>query len=45
MTELNNRAKAEGKAVDHALILAQEMEVIMNTFLEMGNTGGKADLG
>lgn len=30
--------------MDHALILAQETEVIMNTFIEMGNTGEKADL-
>ena len=29
--------------MDHALILAEEM-VIMNTFIEMGNTGEKADL-
>ena len=41
---LNNRARTEWKAMDHALILAEEM-VIMNTFIEMGNTGEKADLG
>ena len=41
---MNNRARAEWKAMDHALILAQETEVIMNTFVEMGNTGEKADL-
>lgn len=42
---LNNRARAEWKATDHALILAREMEVIMNIFIKMGNTGEKADLG
>lgn len=31
--------------MDHALILAQEMEVIMTLFIEMGNPGEKADLG
>lgn len=42
---LETRDKGAGKAMDHALMLAQEMEVIMTLFIEMGNPGGKADLG
>lgn len=40
-----HRDKGEGKAMDHALILAQEIEVIMKPFIKMGDTGGKADFG
>lgn len=42
---LDNRDKGKGKTKDQALILAQEMEVILKSFIEMGNTRGKADLG
>lgn len=42
---MDNRDKGKGKTKDQALILAQEMEVILKSFIEMGNTRGKADLG
>ena len=35
----------EGKAMDHTLFRALEMEVIMKPFIKMGDTGGKADFG
>lgn len=42
---LVERDKGEGKAMDHTLFLALEMEVIMKPFIKMGDTGGKADFG
>lgn len=42
---MENKDKQEGKAMDHALVLDQEMEAIMKLFIEMGNIEGKADFG